>query len=85
MFLSMALEPGVDQAMVTAMKDVWTQGQTAFLQSVTNSTAVRRVVASAGYDIPQEIVAAVLAVVNELHGKKDAGISTLDIGGTCPV
>ncbi|OQR86241.1 Equilibrative Nucleoside Transporter (ENT) Family [Achlya hypogyna] len=84
MFATMLFEPDVDAAAVATMEMTWNKGQCALLGL--SPKAVHRVVP--GLDIPhekpEEFIAAVLAVVNEVQGKTEGGVSSLS-KAVCPV
>ncbi|EQC37584.1 hypothetical protein, variant [Saprolegnia diclina VS20] len=78
MFATMLFEPDVEPAMLTAMEAAWNEGQCALL-GVSSESVAHRIVP--GTDIPhekpEELIAAVLAVVNEVQGKPEGGVATL--------
>jgi hypothetical protein len=86
MFASMALEPDVDDSMVAQMEAEWSRGQNEL--AALSTDVVHRVVPHAGHDIPQEypeeVVAAVLAIVNEVRGNRGAGLHSLEVT-ECPL
>ncbi|KAF0714632.1 Aste57867_3774 [Aphanomyces stellatus] len=79
MFASMRLEPGIDDAAVAQMEAAWAKGQDTL--TTLSARAVHRVVTEVGHDMPHEkpgeVVAAILALINEQAGQTSAGIESL--------
>ncbi|CAK4066930.1 unnamed protein product [Aphanomyces euteiches] len=86
MFKSMLMEPGIDESIVEHMEAEWSRGQTELLKLSPRS--VQRVIPAVGHDIPhekpEEVAAAILAVLNESQGHKTSGLASLKTQ-ECPI
>ncbi|OQR90197.1 Equilibrative Nucleoside Transporter (ENT) Family [Thraustotheca clavata] len=84
MFSTMLFEPDVNNEMVAAMENEWKKGQCALLSL--SKTSVHRIVAGSDipHDKPEELIAATLAIVNEIQGKKEGGVQSL-ASTSCPI
>ncbi|KAH9118478.1 hypothetical protein LEN26_012079 [Aphanomyces euteiches] len=86
MFKSMLMEPGIDESIVEHMEAEWSRGQTEQLKLSPRS--VQRVIPAVGHDIPhekpEEVAAAILAVLNESQGHKTSGLASLKTQ-ECPI